>query len=136
MALYEKALGVPAPKVTVNTSTAAPLPQPQNRVIGELFDFEVSAAELVDGDTLVFDGTEKKFVRQAAAAPAIPVIPSAFSASAPAVGDDEADGYVVGSVWFRNDSGDIDVYIAADVSAGAAVWTHVFTIAGASITII
>lgn len=38
----------------------------------------------------------------------------------PTVGDDTADGYVVGSLWIN--TADDRVFIATDVSAGAAIW--------------
>lgn len=38
--------------------------------------------------------------------------------AAPGTGDDDADGYVVGSFWFHGD----DIYHCTDDSTGAAVW--------------
>jgi len=58
--------------------------------------------------------------------PASPVDPRAATLSnlaataAPAVGDDSADGYSVGSSWF--DTTNDDAYVCLDASAGAAVW--------------
>ena len=44
------------------------------------------------------------------------------SASAPAVTDDTAHGYFVGCIWIKSGT---DIYQAADVSSGAAVWKQI-----------
>jgi hypothetical protein len=46
------------------------------------------------------------------------------AAAAPTVNDDANDGYVIGSMWV--DTGTDYVYIAADVTVGAAVWQKVY----------
>ncbi len=38
----------------------------------------------------------------------------------PTTGDDSDDGYVVGSIWVRTDTG--DVWICEDTTVGSAVW--------------
>lgn len=48
---------------------------------------------------------------------------SNISTSAPTVNDDSDDGYSVGSRWFRSSTGVL--YIATDVTTGAAVWDTV-----------
>ena len=148
MALYEKALGVPAPKVTVNTSTSNPLAQPQNRTVGELFDFEINPADLQDGDIFVFDATTvvnsetgevlNKFVRKAASTPVITVDESNLQSAAPTVASDSVAGFAVGSVWYRDNTagGTIDLYVASDVTGGAAVWPLVMTISKSGVTVI
>lgn len=44
-----------------------------------------------------------------------------IATTAPTVNDDSGDGYTVGSVWFNKSTGLL--YVAEDVTAGAAVWT-------------
>lgn len=46
------------------------------------------------------------------------------AAADPAVGDDSADGYSIGSIWF-NTTGH-KAFIAEDVTAGAAVWRKIY----------
>lgn len=48
---------------------------------------------------------------------------SNISTSAPTVNDDSDDGYSVGSRWFRSSTGVL--YVATDVTVGAAVWVPV-----------
>ncbi len=48
------------------------------------------------------------------------MFPTHVTTSDPTTGDDEDDGYVIGHRWFRTDT--LDVWIATDVSSGAAVW--------------
>lgn len=50
---------------------------------------------------------------------------SNVAASAPSVNDDSADGYDIGSRWFDTSTG--LMYVATDVTVGAAVWTVVAT---------
>jgi hypothetical protein len=40
----------------------------------------------------------------------------------PVAGDDEADGYVVGSVWVNLDPGNEAAFVCSDASEGAAAW--------------
>ena len=49
---------------------------------------------------------------------------------APAVGDDSADSYVVGSLWI--DTTHDKAYVCLDNSAGAAVWTEITVTTGGS----
>ena len=50
-----------------------------------------------------------------------------FSATTdPAVGDDSADGYSIGSIWVNNSTK--DVFRCTDATAGAAVWVDFLTL--------
>lgn len=80
-----------------------------------------TSAGTVRCPVLVASGTTAGFL-----VPAAPLDPRAVTLSnlaataAPAVGDDSADGYTVGSAWF--DTTNDDAYVCLDASAGAAVW--------------
>jgi hypothetical protein len=52
--------------------------------------------------------------------PTIVQTPIKYNAGAPGVGDDIADGYIVGSLWI--DTAGDNSYICADNAVGAAVW--------------
>lgn len=52
------------------------------------------------------------------------------ASSDPAVGDDDADGHVVGCRWINLTSG--EEFVAVDVSTGAAVWTSTTSASGIS----
>jgi hypothetical protein len=47
---------------------------------------------------------------------------------APGVGDDSADGYIVGSIWA--DTTHKTVYVCTDNTVGAAVWVQIVVTAG------
>lgn len=51
-----------------------------------------------------------------------------FATTAPGVGDDSADGVIVGTHWF--DATGKKVYICTDASAGAAVWVDISAVGG------
>jgi hypothetical protein len=48
------------------------------------------------------------------------------AATAPTVGDDSGDGYIVGDMWY--DTVTEYFYVAVDVTAGAAVWEPILTL--------
>ena len=48
--------------------------------------------------------------------------PSVTRASAPGVGDDSTQGFVVGSQWTDTSAAPRKIYLCTDASAGAAVW--------------
>ena len=54
------------------------------------------------------------------------------SSSAPSVNDDTAAGYFVGCIWIKSS---VDVYQAADVTTGAAVWKKVSSVNDAQVDV-
>jgi len=48
--------------------------------------------------------------------------PSTSRASAPGVGDDSTQGFVVGSQWVDTSAAPRRIYLCTDATAGAAVW--------------
>ncbi len=68
---------------------------------------------------------------QATTGAAVSVILDNFAAAvAPTVNEDSGDGYAIGSLWL--DTTNDNIYMAIDVSVGAAVWEHLNATSGGS----
>ena len=129
MALPERlfmSLGVPVPPVVENTETSRPLAQDNGVRLYELFDVQFDPSTLATGDTIVYNGTSNKFEVVAEPATAVGFV---SVDGVPGVGDDIADGYAPGTIWYNTDAAGgpavPELYILVDNTAGAAVWVQI-----------
>lgn len=73
------------------------------------------------GNVITFSVTNAATARTALGIDPVAALKSNLSAAvAPTVNDDSGDGYAIGSTWI--DTALDDVYMAVDVTLGAAVW--------------
>jgi len=90
---------------------------------------EVKTAYEANADTNAYTDAEKAAL--AAIDPLSSVLSKLDATAAPAVGDDSADGYDVGSVWI--DITADEAYLCLDATEGAAVWLKLSIDTGAEI---
>lgn len=79
--------------------------------VSQLLDVDVSSA--ATGSSLIYNGSGWVTLKHNFA-----------GTTAPGVGDDSADGYAVGSLWFDLTSSPKEIYRCMDATEGAAVWLN------------